>query len=403
MDRIIFLEDLEKREKQEQEEKFMAAIKWISGAHACLDHEDARSARQEYPGTGKWILKKEKVRNWREAPSPRDSSVWINGIPGAGKTVLASVIIEDCLQDSSIKTAYFYCKHADTEKNTSMAIFRGLLSQLLTQNRSILPYCYEKTLARGELTLTSTVTAQALLELFFESSPRQYVIIDGLDECGAVERKLALSFFNGVLHKYDSKDPGKLRVLFVSQNEDDIKNALNTAAWVSLGPGDVENDLRIFTRKWSDQIGQKFGLDPQEVNYIAESTCERAEGMFLFAKLVMMNLHAQPSKQELRKEVDPRRFPRGLEQAYQRILNRIKENSSDKEWKIAKQLLGWMVCVTRPLKWYEVQAAVSTDVEDQTVDFDERMLRIHIRDLCGSLVQVAAGDRVGLVHHTARQ
>lgn len=125
--------------------------------------------------------------------------------------------------------------------------------------------------------------------------------------------------------------------------------------------------------------------------------------MFLFAKLVMMNLYAQPSKTELRKEIHPSRFPQGLEQAYQRILNRIKENSSEKEWKIAHRLLGWMVCVTRPLKWHEIQAAVSTDVEEQTVDFDERMLRLHIRDLCGSLVQVASGDRVGLVHHTAQQ
>lgn len=116
-----------------------------------------------------------------------------------------------------------------------------------------------------------------------------------------------------------------------------------------------------------------------------------------------MNLFAQTSKTEYRAEVHPTRFPQGLEQAYQRILNRIKQNSTIKEWNIAQKLLGWMVCVTRPLKWYEIQAAISTDVESQFVNFDHRMLRIHIRDLCGSLVRVAAGDRIELVHHTARQ
>jgi len=218
-----------------------------------------------------------------------------------------------------------------------------------------------------------------------------------------VERKLVLSVFNTLVHKYDMKEPGKVRVLFVSQNEEDIKNALNAAASISLGAEDIENDLQIFTRKCSDDIGRKFGLDRQEIDWIAGSTCDRAEGMFLFAKLVMMNLSAQVSKGELRKEMHPTRFPQGLEQAYQRILDRIKHTSSIPEWRIAQKLLGWMVCATRPLKWYEIQAAVSTDVEAQVIDFDDKMLRIHIRDLCGSLVQVAAGDRVALVHHTARQ
>lgn len=266
MDRTLFLQDLASREEKDQNEKYMVVLKWISGASTSLDHQDAQSARQEYPGTGKWILRNAKVRNWRETPTLTDSSFWINGIPGAGKTILASVIIEDCLQDKSIETAYFYCKHSDTEKNTSMSVFRGLLSQLLTQNRSILPFCFDKTLTKGELTMTSTATAQEMLELFFESSPKQYIIIDGLDECSPVERKLVVSFFSSILHKFDSKEPGKLRLLFVSQNEDDIKKALSTAALVSLGPDDIENDLQIFTRKWSGKIGQKHHLDPEEVD-----------------------------------------------------------------------------------------------------------------------------------------
>jgi hypothetical protein len=402
MDRRKFIEDLVKREQTEQEEKYIAVRKWISGAESSLDHEDACSAWRKYTGTGKWILKTEHIRNWRDAQPPRDSSLWINGIPGAGKTVLASVIIEDCLKSKPLETIYFYCKHAEAEKNTSMAIFRGLLSQLIFQNRLLLPHCHEKTLAKGELTLTSAVTAQNLLELFFDCSSRQYVIIDGLDECSAIERKLVLAFFNSIIRKYDSKDPGKFRIVFVSQDEDDIKSALKSAAWISLAPGNVEHDLQIFTGKWSDDIGQKFHLDTQQVNHIAELTCYRAEGMFLFAKLVLMNLYAQISKNELLRELNPSRFPEGLEQAYQRILDRIKKTSHPNEWSVAQKILGWMVCVTRPLKWYEIQAAFSTDLEKQTVDFDGDMLCFNIRELCGSLVQVAAGDRVGLVHHTAR-
>ena len=87
---------------------------------------------------------------------------------------------------------------------------------------------------------------------------------------------------------------------------------------------------------------------------------------------------------------------------YERIMQRIKLNSGASEWKLARRLLGWMVCARRPLKWREIQAAVSTDPVDQTINFNDRQLRIHIRDICGSLIQVLPGDRVELVHSTAK-
>jgi hypothetical protein len=88
--------------------------------------------------------------------------------------------------------------------------------------------------------------------------------------------------------------------------------------------------------------------------------------------------------------------------SYERIMSRIKQNSNPAEWGIVRKLLGWMICARRPLKWHEIQGAVSTDPVEQTVNFDERKLRVHIRDLCGSLIQVLPGDRVELVHSTAK-
>ena len=61
-----------------------------------------------------------------------------------------------------------------------------------------------------------------------------------------------------------------------------------------------------------------------------------------------------------------------------------------------------MVCARRALKWHEIQAAVSMNPEGQTIDFDERKLRVHIKDLCGSLIQLLPEDQVELVHSTAK-
>ena len=67
-----------------------------------------------------------------------------------------------------------------------------------------------------------------------------------------------------------------------------------------------------------------------------------------------------------------------------------------------QKLLGWMVCAKRPLKWREIQAAVSVNADEQTIDFDQGMIRGSVEDYCGSLIRVLSGDRVELVHTTAK-
>lgn len=83
-------------------------------------------------------------------------------------------------------------------------------------------------------------------------------------------------------------------------------------------------------------------------------------------------------------------------------MSRIKQSASAKEWEKAKHLLGYMVCAKRQLKWKEIQVLLSIEVDDQTIDYEDRRLRKHIYEICGSLV-LLSGDRVQLVHSTAKQ
>ena len=76
--------------------------------------------------------------------------------------------------------------------------------------------------------------------------------------------------------------------------------------------------------------------------------------------------------------------------------------SSNEEWTEATKLLGWMVCAKRRLTWKEMQVALSIDVEYQAIEYENKRLRKHIHEICGSLVSVQ-GDRVSLVHSTAKE
>lgn len=48
-----------------------------------------------------------------------------------------------------------------------------------------------------------------------------------------------------------------------------------------------------------------------------------------------------------------------------------------------------------------MQVALSIDIENQAIEYDNKRLRKHIQEICGSLVSVH-GDRVSFVHSTAK-
>src|ERR1700738_4462912 len=109
-----------------------------------------------------------------------------------GKTVLASLIIEELQKLQSlhpITLGFFYCKHKDTQRCTFSAVARGILAQLLSQNEDLLPYLFEKAAMSGEMVLESPVLTKELLETALKSSENVYIVLDGLDECEALEKK----------------------------------------------------------------------------------------------------------------------------------------------------------------------------------------------------------------------
>ena len=87
---------------------------------------------------------------------------------------------------------------------------------------------------------------------------------------------------------------------------------------------------------------------------------------------------------------------------YGRIVERIENNDNLAERDQALMLLGWVVSAKRPLTWPEIQGAVSIDLEQQTVDFEERQLVVDIGELCGSLIERLAGNHIELVHTSAK-
>ena len=138
--------------------------------------------------------------------------------------------------------------------------------------------------------MTSVNVAEQLFKLFLEILPKVFIIIDGLDECEILQRKLLLSFLTQQVEHWDERETGKLRIMFVSQQMPDIERSLSTAIVFTLSPVDNESDIKAFVNARCEEIRDKFYLNTDQVDYIRDSTCLRAEGMFdvlIYPKLVL--------------------------------------------------------------------------------------------------------------------
>jgi hypothetical protein len=171
---------------------------------------------------------------------------------------------------------FFYCKHQDDQRNTFLAVARAILAQLLYQNHDLLPYMYDQFLSSGQASLVSPRLCDELLKTALATMSNTYLIIDGIDECALIERRAIVSIFTSIIEA--DATPGRLRGMFVSQDENDIKKLLRTASVVRLNESDNAVDIESYSNHWSHKIQEKFELSPNEQRYIVAEVCRRAQG-----------------------------------------------------------------------------------------------------------------------------
>ena len=193
-----------------------------------------------------------------------------------GKTILASRIIEECQKLSSASVLFFYCKHLDNRRNSFLALARSILTQLLGQNAGLLPYLYDKSIASRQTSLNSNQLCKELLEVAIKGCSKTYIIIDGVDECDTRERKTIISFLTSLVDT--QTQPGNIRGLFVSQDENDIKKLLATASVIRVTNDDNKADIERFARKWAFKIILKFELAQEVQDFIKKSVTDRSDG-----------------------------------------------------------------------------------------------------------------------------
>lgn len=201
--------------------------------------------------------------------------------------MLASAILEKCLGKPDFATAFCYCHFGDKAESSAVGILKSLAQQLLKYDDQLLPLCYTRSTTCGEPVLRSLNQATHLLEDLCTILPKIYIVVDGLDECDQNERKQIVDALMQIAGQCEKNEPGKLRLLFVSQNFADIRRALYSTSQARPVPrtyqiSDVDNekDINTYVRTWVTQIAIKFEpFRDDMIDYLQNLTVHNAKGM----------------------------------------------------------------------------------------------------------------------------
>ncbi|KAK8876959.1 hypothetical protein PGQ11_001905 [Apiospora arundinis] len=371
--------------------------------------------------SGNWVFQDPSFLEWLRSRALPDCVLFIHGMPGAGKTSLASRIIDHLSTHTVLKNTpvlYFLFKHIGNAKRSIGHMLRALLAQLVRQDAALVHVLYEK------CCLVTTAEAQSLDTLkswaaeLFKLQTKCTIILDGLDECNhhndGQEARRLLDWFTTDIIPDCSKDGADIRLLCLGQRDGVVDAVLSHFPSICLDSSPLHlDDIRSFTAARASKIAQKFQLEPGDENEIVQMVASSSKSMFLYAKLVMDNLISQGSAAELDEELNVK-FPEGLNEAYERIAFRLFDNPrrSKSQREAATQIVKWLVCAVRPLSWREIQSFFCIYPHQGTCNPRNRRVD-DCKCICGSFVEInqlesnmnyldGVDPVVSLVHDTAR-
>lgn len=191
-------EDGEHRTETEisEEQEKQAFEEWLSPIDFSSRQRQLFDARS--PQSGRWLLESAEFTAW---VSGRPWQLWCHGSPGAGKTMLASVVINHLQQDTEYVPVLYMFLSYQNEEHTVRNLFGALLRQFtrLGLRPSVVSSLLKMKNARSKYqSLLSLEYVLTVLKEYIASFERVYLIIDGLDECSEKNRVELMSRLRGI-------------------------------------------------------------------------------------------------------------------------------------------------------------------------------------------------------------
>ena len=251
-------------------------------AHRWLRHTDPSpihyQAKKDYePQTGDWIFE---IPEWKEWLACGTRCLWLHGIPGAGKTVLMSHVIDRIGRICSLSShqgkihAYYYCYFA-RQQDESEPFLKWLIHILCSELDVVTPMVYELTRSSTKPSQDGLLPTLAHTLDHLKNVETVYVVIDAVDESNTRENLLGLLQTLATDTRFT-----KLQILASSREYVDIEHMMQKfSVSISMNNMHLEEDIRCHVRS-SLRSNRRFDRWPRELLQETEDSISMgAQGM----------------------------------------------------------------------------------------------------------------------------
>ncbi|KAF3076556.1 Ankyrin repeat, PH and SEC7 domain containing protein secG [Trichoderma lentiforme] len=383
-------------------------LEWVTS----IDYGSQQSdfLRRREPGTGQWLIDSREYQDWLGA---RKQTLFCPGIPGAGKTILTSIVVDHLEStyraDPTIRIAYIYCNYRRQEEQSIEKLLGSLLKQL-SQGENCIPNCLKGFYKHHEKKRTqlSLLEIQTALQSAAENYSTVFIVIDALDECQNLDGSRQ-KFLTELFSLQEKSGCNLFMTSRVIPEIVDRFNGISMSLEIRASTEDIERYLKGNTGQLPAFVQQSQELQQM----IAAEISKAVDGMFLLAQIYLNSLNDKMTPKAMKNALKGFHKPiSGLDeaektgvlaQAYEQAMLRINgQQSGFKE--LAHKVLLWIVCAERQLTTTELQHALAVEIGELEIDKENLPSIQDMVSVCAGLVTVDyESSIIRLVHYTTQE
>ncbi|KAK5444190.1 hypothetical protein LTS15_010543 [Exophiala xenobiotica] len=373
-------------------------LNWLTSVDYGPQHSDFLRRRQ--PGTGQWLLNSVEYQTWLNSSK---QTLFCPGIPGAGKTILTSIVVDDLhtrfQNDATIGIAYIYFNFRRKDEQKIEDLLASLLKQL-AEGQSSLPESVKQLYDRHQKKRTRPSSDEILRALHSTAAlfRRLFIIADALDECqvsGSCRSTLLSEIFN-LQVKCD------VDILATSRFDPVIEQWFERSVRLEIRA--TKEDVRTFLNHRMSPRRAFLRKNQKLQEDIKAKIVDVVEGMFLLAQLHLDSLMVKTTEDDIQIALQKLRGGSdAYDEAYHDAMERIEEQDVDGA-KLAKQVLLWIVHAMRPLTTAELLQACTVKVGDSEFNTKRQPDIEDTVSVCAGLTTVdEESGIIRLVHYTTQE
>ncbi|KAF5556935.1 hypothetical protein FMEXI_989 [Fusarium mexicanum] len=381
------------------EEQRYRVCSWLATTDPSPIHNRSRKLYED--GTGSWMLRS---HHWADWLASNTRCLWIHGIPGSGKTILASWLIENvqghCHRVSTenvpCTSVYYYC-YFGHHQDEAPPFLRWVIAQLSRQANVVSTLIHDLFRRGGEPSIPELLDA---LEQILQVFSCAYIVIDAVDESDPRDELLE------VIHTLVTDLRfSNLQLLVTSREYIDIERVMeNVSIPVPMANELVEQDIRLHVQSIL-RSNPKLRCWPDDLLIeVEDAVSTKAKGMFRWAVCQLHELQRLKGDREVVSQA-LQRLPKDLDETYDRIFVRIPQE----DWQFVSHAFQWLwfygeldppddgipsVLLLDAIK----SSTLRTQNDNSHVLYDSERLQ----ELCGCLIS-SLEDSISFAHYTVKE